>query len=40
MSPKYQTGVKTGMDPTDSQLPPCEDYLYRDPEYPIEAYVS
>jgi len=25
---------------SDSQLPPCEDYLYRDPEYPIEAYAS
>lgn len=24
----------------DSQLPPCEDYLYRDPDYPIETYVS
>ena len=22
----------------DSQVPPCEDYLFHDPEYPIEAY--
>ena len=32
--------LETRMDPTDSQLPPCEDYLYRDPEYPIEVYAS
>ena len=23
----------------DSQVPPCEDYLFHDPEYPIEAYI-
>ncbi len=28
------------IDHSDSQLPPCEDYLYRDPDYPIETYVS
>jgi len=25
---------------SDSQLHPCEDYHYRNPEYPIEAYAS
>ncbi len=29
-----------GIGETDSQLPPCEDYLYCDPEYPIEVYAS
>lgn len=24
----------------DSQVPPCEDYLYRDPDYPVEAYAQ
>ena len=28
------------IDTSDSQVPPCEDYLYCDPEYPIEAYAS
>ena len=32
--------LETAMDTSDSQLPPCEDYLHRDPEYPIEAYAS
>jgi len=27
------------IDYSDSQVPPCEDYLYRDPDYPIEASV-
>jgi hypothetical protein len=39
--PPPKTGVlETGMDTSASQLPSCEDYLYRDPEYPIEAYAS
>ncbi len=33
-----QTNAHT--DKSDSQVPPCEDYLYCDPEYPIEAYAS
>ena len=32
--------LETAMDTSDFQLPPCEDYLHRDPEYPIEAYAS
>ena len=28
------------IDKSDSQVPPCENYLYCDPEYPIEAYAS
>ena len=28
------------IDASISQLPPCEDYLYCDPEYPMEAYAS
>ena len=24
----------------DSQIPPCEDYLFHDPDYPIEAYAQ
>ena len=28
------------IDKTNSQVPPSEDYLYCDPEYPIEVYVS
>jgi hypothetical protein len=24
----------------DSQVPPCEDYLYTDPDYPIVDYAS
>ena len=27
------------IDKSDSQVPPCEDYLFHDPEYPIEAYI-
>ena len=27
------------IDKSDSQVPPCEDYLFYDPEYPIEAYI-
>ena len=27
------------IDYSDSQVPPCEDYLYSDPDYPIEASV-
>ena len=27
-------------DYSNSQIPPCEDYLYCDPEYSIEAYAS
>ena len=26
------------IDKSDSQVPPCEDYLYCDPQYPIEEY--
>ncbi len=41
VKPPPKTGVlETGMDTSDSQLPSCEDYLYRDPEYPIEKYSS
>jgi len=28
------------IDYSDSQVPPCEDYLFHDSEYPIEAYAS
>ena len=28
------------IDYSDSQVPPCENYLYRDPDYPIENYAS
>jgi len=24
----------------DSQVPPCEDYLYTDPDYPVVAYAQ
>jgi len=27
------------IDKSDSQVPHCEDYLFHDPEYPIEAYI-
>jgi len=27
------------IDKSDSQVPPYEDYLFHDPEYPIEAYI-
>jgi hypothetical protein len=32
--------VHIHLDYSDSQVPPCEDYLFHDPEYPIEAYAS
>ncbi len=38
--PPRNIDPKIRIDTSDSQLPPCEDYLYRDPEYPIEAYSS
>jgi len=39
--PPPKTGdSKTVIDTSDSQLPSCEDHLYCDPEYPIEAYAS
>jgi hypothetical protein len=28
------------IDYSDSQIPPCEDYLFHNPEYPIEAYAT
>ena len=28
------------IDCSDSQVPPCDDYLFHDPKYPIEAYAS
>jgi hypothetical protein len=28
------------IDHSDSQLPPCEDYLYRDPDYLMEMHPS
>jgi len=28
------------LDYSDSQIPPCEDQLYKDPDYPIEAHTS
>ncbi|MDY7037786.1 MAG: hypothetical protein SV375_16685 [Thermodesulfobacteriota bacterium] len=28
------------IDYSDSQVPACDDYLFHDPEYPIEAYTS
>ncbi|NCO52325.1 MAG: hypothetical protein GW875_09520 [Deltaproteobacteria bacterium] len=31
---------KSYTDASVSQIPPCEDYLYCDPEYPIEVYAS
>ena len=39
--PPPKTGaLKSDIDISDSQLPSCEDHLYCDPEYPIEAYAS
>ena len=38
--PPKDVDPKIRIDSSDSQLPSCEDYLYRDPEYPIEAYAS
>jgi hypothetical protein len=32
--------VHIHLDYSDSQIPPCEDQLYKDPEYPIEADTS
>lgn len=31
---------KVHIDYSDSQVPPCEDDLYYDPDYPIEAYAQ
>ena len=28
------------IDYSDSEAQPCKDYLFHDPEYPVEAYVS
>jgi hypothetical protein len=28
------------IDYSDSQVPPCDEYLYSDPDYPIEVYAS
>ena len=30
----------SSIDYSDSQVPPCEDYIFHDSEYPIEAYAS
>ncbi len=38
--PPKNVDPKINIDTSESQLPSCEDYLYRDPEYPIEAYAS
>ena len=38
--PPKNVDPKIRIDTSESQLPSCEDYLYRDPEYPIEAYAS
>ena len=38
--PPKNVDPKIRIDTSDSQLPPCGDYLYRDTEYPIEAYAS
>ena len=32
--------VECHIDYSDSQVPPCEDYLFHDAEYPIETYAS
>ena len=32
--------VECHIDYSDSQVPPCEDYLYCDPDYPIETCAS
>jgi len=32
--------VECHMDYSDSQVPSCENYLYCDPDYPIETYAS
>ena len=32
--------VNIPIDYLDSQVPPCEDYLYTDPDYPVEAYAQ
>jgi hypothetical protein len=36
--PNSAPPLSTRSDKLDSQLPPCEDYLYCDPNYPVEAY--
>jgi len=28
------------LDHSDSQIPPSEDYFYKEPEYPMDAYLS
>jgi hypothetical protein len=38
--PPKTVGPNVRIDTSDSQLPALEDYLYRDPQYPIEAYAS
>ena len=38
--PPKNVDPKIRIDTSDSQLPDREDYLYRDSEYPIEAYAS
>ncbi len=38
--PPKNVDPKINIDTSDSQLPSCEDYLYRDAEYPIEVYAS
>ena len=32
--------VHIHLDYSDSQIPPSEDHLYEDPDYPIETYAS
>ena len=32
--------IDVHVDYSDSQVPPCDDYLYCDPEYPIETYAT
>ncbi len=32
--------IDTHLDYSDSWIPSCEDYLHRDPDYPIEDYAS
>ena len=41
-APPKVTALFVGIhqDYSDSQLPPSEDYLYSDPDYPIEVYAS
>jgi hypothetical protein len=32
--------INVHIDYSDSQVTPCEDYLYGDPDYPVEMYPS